>query len=321
MISFYGCQEDIDLIYDGTSRPVAYCLLNPRDSIHYLRVSRSFIVRGNPASETIPADSLILDSEFYAYLEAESPDGSRDLNYFELADMNQRDSGRFPKEGLVVLKTNCPVEGGKSYGLYIYFPTLSRIVAGSVTVADPIKILDPDPLPGREITILEDQGYMMRWTKSVKFAVYQPVIRFIYLEGDSHFQVRKQLEIPQPLVFGDSENAILTSFLNGAGFIDDLAKNIPPPDSGQRRKIIGFDILLTTGGPELAVFIRSGENAIGSFTGLDEYSNLDGAVGLYSSITYTGVYNNRFSDITVNHLADSDKTRTLGFLRYDEDFQ
>ena len=78
---------------------------------------------------------------------------------------------------------------------------------------------------------------------------------------------------------------------------------------------------MITGGPELSIFARSGQNAIVSFTGLDEYSNLDGAVGIYSSQTFSGIYNNRFSDLTINYLANSEKTRQLGFLRYDEDFQ
>jgi|GEM_PF-1951878 len=316
-----SCESDINLIYESGVKPVVYCLLNPKDSIQYLRVSRSFVIKGNPEGQVISPDSLILDEDFYAYLEFEKPDGTRDIHYFERTDINQRDSGLFPREGLVVFKTNCPVEGGKEYGLYVNFPQMPRLVAGSVIVVNPVGILDPNPLPGREVTLLEDQGYIVRWTKSIKFAVYQPVIRFIFLEGDKNFQILREVNIPQPLVYGDSENAILTNYLNGAGFIDDLSTNLTPPDSGMRRKIVGFDLLMTTGGPELSVFIRSGQNTVASFTGLDEYSNLDGAVGIYSSQTFTGTYNNRLSDLTINYLADSEKTRHLGFLRFNEDFQ
>jgi len=316
-----SCNSDLDLIDESSYRPVVYCLLNPKDSVQYLRVSRSFVMHVNPEGQEISPDSLQLKADFYAYLESVNIDGSRHIYYFELTDITRRDSGMFPQDGLVVFRTHCPVEGGKEYGLYVNFPSLPLLVAGTITAVNPVDILDPNPLPGREITFLEDQGYTVRWTRSVKFAVYQPVIRFIYLEGDILFQVRKQVEILQPMVFGDTEIAIITSYLNGSGFIDDLVKNLTPPDSGQRRKIIGFDLLLNCGGPELAVIARAGTNAVASFTGLDEYSNLDGAVGLFSSATYTGVYNNRFSDITINYLAVSQKSRHLGFLRTDEDFK
>ena len=262
-----------------------------------------------------------MDENFYAYLAYEKPDGSRGIHYFVRTEISQRDSGLFPRDGLVVFRTNCLVEGRKNYGLYINFPQLPRVVAGTVLVVDPVEILDPNPLPGREVTFLKDQEYLLRWTWSVESAVYQTVIRFIFLEGDKNFQILREVNIPQPLVYSDNGNDILTSFLNGDGFIDDIANHLTPPDPGLRRKIIGFDLLMITGGPELSIFTRSGQNAIGSFTGLDEYSNLDGAVGIYSSQTFSGIYNNRLSELTINYLANSEKTRQLGFLRYDEDFQ
>jgi hypothetical protein len=130
----------------------------------------------------------------------------------------------------------------------------------------------------------------------------------------------KELDLPQSLFYGDSENIILTSYLNGASFIDDLTRFLMPPPTGIHRKIIGFHLLLTVGGPELSVYNRSMENAVASFTGLDDYSNLDGAAGLFSSRTATGSYNNRFSDLTVNNLADNEKTKKLGFLHFKENF-
>ncbi len=321
LMALAACTSEIDLIYESPGRPVVYCLLNPLDSIQYLRVSRSFIVRGNPDGQAISPDSLVIREDFYAYLECEKPDGTREISYFTLSDISRRDSGLFPHEGLVVFETRFPVEGGKTYGLYVNFPGIPKIVAGSVTAVKPVEILDPVPIPGRELTLLPDQGCLLRWSSSIPFAVYQPVIRLIWLEGDKNFQVRKQLDLPQNLYYGDVESELLTTWLNGASFIADIAAGLAPPDSGMRRKIIGFDLLMTTGGPELSAFSRSGQNAINAFTGLDEFSNLDGAVGIYSSITRAGSYNNRFSDITINHLADGAKTKHLGFMHFTEDFR
>ena len=316
-----ACTSDIDLVYESPGRPVVYCLLNPLDSIQYLRVSRSFIVRGNPDGQSINPDSLVLAQDFYAYLENEKPDGTRDIRYFTLSDINRRDSGLFPREGLVVFETRYRVEGGCTYGLYVNFPGIPKIVAGSVTAVKPVEILDPSPIPGRELTLLPDQGYRLRWSSSIPFAVYQPVIRFIYIEGDKNFQVRRELDLPQNLYYGDNESVLLTTWLNGASFITDIASGLAPPDSSIRRKIIGYNLLITTGGPELSIFSRSGQNAINAFTGLEDFSNLDGAVGIFSSITRAGSYNNRFSDITINLLADGEKTKHLGFMHFTEDFR
>ena len=317
---FGACSEDPELIGGGNSSPVVYCLLNPQSNDQYLRLSRSFVIEGNPSEMEISPDSLVIREDFYAYLEYVDSLGNREVNYFYPTTFTSRDSGYFPSEGLVVLRAECRVISGREYGLYVYFPSLSRIVAGTVSVIYPVRILDPNPFPGREITLLEDQGYNLRWTKSAKFAVYQPVVRLNFMEGDKDFQILRQIELPQDLVFGDTDNEIITEFINGGNFISDLAEFLPIPGSGIRRKIIGFDLLLWVGGTEMSVMIRSGENQVLSFTGLNEFSNLDGAVGLYSSYGFTGVYNNRFSDITINMLADHEKTKGLGFLHYQEDF-
>jgi hypothetical protein len=315
-----SCSTDIDIIHESSGRPVAYCLLNPQDSVQYLRVSRSFIIRGNPFEQDIPPDSLVLDEDFYAYLVDETPAGHDEPHYFAPTTIHLRDSGFFPREDLVVLETPLRVEGGNTYGLYIHFPGITRLVAGSATVVEPSEILDPIPLPGRELTLSDEQGYLVRWSNHIPFSLFEPVIRFIYLEGDKNSQVEKELDLPQPVVYGNADATFFSSYLNGAGFIADLVKNLNPPDSGIRRKIIGFDLLLNTGGTEMGIYERSGQNTINAFTGLDEYSNLDGAVGLYSSRTQTATYNNRFSDLTINLLADDKRTHPLGFLRYDEDF-
>lgn len=96
-----SCESDVNLIYESDGKPSVYCLLNPKDSIQYLRISRSFIIRGNPDGQAIPSDSLILDEDFYAYLEQERSDGTREIHYFDKTGINQRDSGLLPREGLV----------------------------------------------------------------------------------------------------------------------------------------------------------------------------------------------------------------------------
>ena len=84
--------------------------------------------------------------------------------------------------------------------------------------------------------------------------------------------------------------------------------------------MISFDVELYAGGEELALAASMGYGTFQSFTGLNEYSNIDGAIGVFSSISSTSSHNNRFSDITIDYIASSDSTRHLGFLKHDQDF-
>lgn len=68
------------------------------------------------------------------------------------------------------------------------------------------------------------------------------------------------------------------------------------------------------------LFILAEENNNIPVGAAGDYSNLDGAVGMFASRVYSGSYNNRFSDLTINYLAQSAETAHLGFLKYGEEF-
>lgn len=315
-----SCEEDIQLIGQYGSKPIVYCLLNPDDSIHYLRISESFVTNGNPNEFEVDSDSLILHDEFYAYLEEEKSGRTGDITYFELADINIRDSGYFPREGLVTLSLKLKIEPGETYSLYINLPNIPKLLSGSTTIISSVKILDPSPLPGRETTILQDQGYHLRWSSSAKYAVYQALLKLNYLEGDSIFHSTKILELPRPLIFVNEETQIVTSYINGASFYKQIIENLLPPPVGAKRKMIGYDFELFAGGEELAIMTQFDDNFYQSFFGLNDFTNIDGAIGVFSSISSSAVHNNRFSDFTIDYLATGDSTRILGFLKHDQDF-
>ena len=321
MLILASCEEEIDITGDHDSLPVVYCLLDPADSIHYLRISRSFVVKSNPNEIDIPSDSLILNDDFYAYLEEEKPGGTGDITYFDPARVSERDSGFFPQEGLVTMSVKRKIKAGEIYGLYIHLPGTPKLLHGNTNVIKPVKILDPSPLPGRETTILHGQGYTMRWSSSSEYSVYQPIIRINYYEGDSIFHSLKSVELNRRVVFVNESSEYISSFINGASFFKQLIENMNEPPAGEKRKIVSFDVELYAGGEELALAASTGYGAFQSFTGLNDYSNIDGAAGVFSCISSAVSINNRFSDFTIDYLAMSDSTKHLGFLKHNQDFQ
>ncbi|MEA1877868.1 MAG: hypothetical protein U9N86_13510 [Bacteroidota bacterium] len=87
-----------------------------------------------------------------------------------------------------------------------------------------------------------------------------------------------------------------------------------------QRKVIGFDLEICIGGEEMNLFIIAEENNSIPVGAAGDYSNLDGAVGIFASRVYSGSYNNRFSDLTIDYLSQSEETAHLGFLKYGEEF-
>jgi len=320
LVLFCSCEEDIQVMGDYPSKPIIYCILNPVDSIHYLRISKSFVIRGNPDDYTLDSDSLILKDEFYAYIEVDKPDRSGEIFYFDLSNTKQRDSGLFPREGLVTLSAKFIPKPGVTYNLYVNLPQLPKVLSGSTKVISPVKVLDPVPWPGRETTILPDQGYTLRWASSAKYSVYQLSMNLNFYEGDSIFKTANTIEISWPLIHFNEDSPILSQYINPASFYKKIVDVLNPPAEGSRRKIIGFDVEVYAGGEELSLNSLFNDQYYNSFFGLNDYTNIDGAIGVFSSISSSGSYNNRFSDFTIDYLASSDSTRLLGFYKSNEGF-
>ncbi|MEA1875546.1 MAG: hypothetical protein U9N86_01665 [Bacteroidota bacterium] len=217
-----ACSDELELVADSGYSPVVYCILNPDDSVHYLRIGKSYLafddVRENPPH----SDSLVYHEDFYAYL-AENIHGEQgDIYYFEPSDKYVRDSGFFNTENLELLKVKCQLKVGSEYSLYIYSPELPKLIVGSTYIIPPVKILEPVYMPGREITILPEQGYNLRWTHPSKYAVYQPVLRIHYREGDREFQTHKSMDIQLPHVALVSDVSVVIDFINGQNFYNYL---------------------------------------------------------------------------------------------------
>lgn len=316
-----GCSEEFEYFTDGRAKPTVYCLLDPSDSVHYLRISQSFIPEGQDWSIKPDPESLVYKESFYAYLVQELPAQSGKPLYFSpVDDICKRDSGYFPEDQLMLLEVKAHLKTGDRYSLYLHSPDLPGLIWATTTIIPPVRILDPDPLPGKEITILPDQGYDLRFSHPAKYAIYQPEIRINYQEGDSLFQENRSVMISLKPVFSYSESALVKDFINGNNFFKLLIDQLDYLPEGSRRKIVSLDLIAWAGGEELAILTQSEGEQNTPVGAPGTYSNLDGAEGIFSCRVSSTSFNNQFSDITINYLAKSDQTKHLGFLAYDEEF-
>ena len=320
LIGLLACSEDLDLVSEGNSCPVVYCLLNPNDTVHYLRIAKSFQIFSNAMDSPPVSDSLIYDEDFYAYLVENDVNSGKEIFYFEPCDKTDRDSGFYHVENLGLLKVKCQIKTGTEYSVYIYSPELPKLIVGSTMVIPSFEILDPVYMPGREVTLLPDQGFDLRWIHNFKYAVYQPGVRIHYLEGDADFQVQKTVRLDLPEVFSYTEAATVVDYLNGANFYKGIIQQLSLPPPGKKRKLIGFDLEVCAGGEEMALLRQGERDENNPFSQIRSYTNFDGAQGIFSTRVFQTSHNNRFSDITENYLATSAETKQLGFLAHGEEF-
>jgi type IV secretory pathway VirB4 component len=97
-------------------------------------------------------------------------------------------------------------------------------------------------------------------------------------------------------------------------------KNQIPVKEGVRRKLTTIDFTFYYGGTEIALFANSGLSPKGLEGTVQDFSNLDNARGLFSSLSTIQVNALFLSNQSIDTIALNSVTKPLNFLKSHEEF-
>ncbi|MCD6347981.1 MAG: DUF4249 family protein [Bacteroidales bacterium] len=309
-----ACNNDVDMNTTGEAIPVVHCLIDPSDSVHYCRLGRTYKSDDEGATISPPKDSLMLIWKSYGYVEIFRKGLSEsEFIYFEPALDIGRETGFFPEHGNLVMKINYCFQPADRCVLYLFLPDKERITSAETTIVGQIEILDPTPIPSRELTLTPEQGYLIRWITAPQATIYQPIVYVNFLEADSASINPKQIRIPLQIHFFDTENSSVSQFMSGLHFYKELGSQISEK-TGIKREIISLDFEIAFGSEELALAVAEAIYGKNDFGNIKDFTNFDMAKGVFASRSTKKVKNIRLSYITKDSLATSVYTKHLGFI-------
>ena len=172
---------------------------------------------------------------------------------------------------------------------------------------------------GRKMVIDPSQVYILRWFGSPGTAYYQGTFFINYLEKKSGEIQSKRLAMTLNPVLEYPDEAVFSQNVSGTFLLQTLKENIPVLDSVSR-KIVNLDFTFVYGGVELALFSNSGINPLGLSDRVYDYTNLDNARGVFSSISRLHVYGIPLSEQSADTIALNSITKNLNFVSTDEEF-
>lgn len=309
---FAACTEEIGLYTDSEPVPIVYCLLDPADSVQYVRIGRSYQAGSNGFSESPEPDSVVWNIQHEVYIE-EYADEIRGSTYEFQPDNNiSKDSGFFPVTGLRVYSSSFRPVPGYSYRLYVYFPDLDKMVSARMTVHDLPEIMDPLPLSIRKINFEPGQSYVIRWYPGLNTGVYEMVFRIHYRDSTAVGEEFKTADYRSGGIFDLQTSQLQEYGMGGPSFFASMAKEIRVVP-GIIREVISVEFIMVSGGTDLGFHFRSGMENGSIFTNLADYTNLRNGIGIFSSRSELHVPNLTLSEVTIDLLAQDEKTRALGF--------
>ncbi len=308
-----GCTTEIDLMVPGETLPVVYCLLDPVDSIQYVRVGSTYSVNQDNPDLHPDQEEILMNEEVLVYLSAEHTDLKQEIFYGIRIDSIPKESGWFPSSVNQIYAIPCILKPNTRYSLYIHFKESNRIVHGeTVSMGSPFIVIDPELVAGREATLLPGIDFFVRFDPVINGPVFQSTMTFHYREKQAGIWTNQALVLPQKFAFEyDSMVDYAEQRISGERFLIDVSRAIKPePDI--RRVPIGLDFNISCGGTDLALKINA-ENNTQSFSIL-EVNSFDNAIGVFSCLTHRYVKGVPLSHFTIDTLALGPLTRNLGFL-------
>ncbi|MFM9027671.1 MAG: hypothetical protein ACKOQ6_06715 [Bacteroidota bacterium] len=152
LLSWMGCSEEIDITAPYEETAAVFGLLNPNDSVQYIRISKAFLGEGNVYFMAQQNDSINYPDELEVRMERLTATGTV-AESFQLTRVESipRDSGLFYYPRQIYYSTNRPIrEDGSKYRLLLrntrtgYSATATTEIIPDINVIAPASGLDVD---------------------------------------------------------------------------------------------------------------------------------------------------------------------------------
>lgn len=307
-----SCSEKVDIYSTGHPVPIVYCLLDPTCETQYVRVGKSYQAGDASAVNPPVPDSTVWNITHEVYIE-EYENGKKENIYRFAPDSTiKKDTGFFPDTNLRVYSAEFRPIGGKTYQLYVFFPELNLMAAARTIVHEAPDIVDPLSLSIRKITFETGLPYTIRWYPGQNTGVYLMTFRIHYRDSTAAGLEVNSADYTSEGYFEQRTQQMLEYNMSGGGFYSAMAQKIPIRN-GVVRSVASVEFIMVTGGTDLGFLYRTSIEQGSNFTNLSDYTNIGNGIGIFSSRIVTKVLNLSLSNLTLDQLARSDLTSSLGF--------
>lgn len=315
-ILFFSCSNDFELFTEREEIPVVYGLLSKSDDTHYIRLERAF-----------------LDEERSAFLVASEPDSifyddavvelihlnSEERFTLERVNAAERDlprvEGHFPMDPnylYAIEQEEIELQGSQEYRLEV-----SRngeiIASAEIPILNDLRLFAPNS--GQQL-FSGQISQNFRWNELPLAYFYNFRLVFKYEEriigggGNGEFEPK---EVIWPIATRIESNNASARPIDLIRFVG----NAIPVNPNAQRHFSQIDLILDAGGEDISNYIQVGfaNTGITSSQEVPTYTNIDGGLGVLSSMNSLRINGYPLSGQALDSLAESSATRDLNFSR------
>lgn len=292
------CSQEVENPIAEYCWPVVHCLLDADDSIHYLRLGKTF--SGSDVDEMIHNRDSLYFSDAKVHFDIYEDDFIIETIQLEEDETLERDPGILPLNPFVLYRTDCDIRPGK-IGLRIEIPEINKYVIGSIFVRGKPNFYAP--LEGSmTLDLDEDDGAQIGWN-GYKL-VSETTVRLWYLEFTDNEKDTCHLDWTR---YAHKFRLMPNDYFN---FID---YSIKQDNQVKGRQVLWVDILASGGNFQWFLYLDQ-KDVVFDLIG-KPYSNITGAYGFVGSRASGGLYRYSLNSEFLESLANLPSLSHLKFIQ------
>ncbi|MCC7302973.1 MAG: DUF4249 family protein [Bacteroidia bacterium] len=286
---FLSCKNDLEVIAPYQEQIVSYCLLDPFDSVHYVKVTKSFL--GNMDAYQMAAyfDSVnFRPGEITVTIEKMQGENVLQSIPLFIDSTLPRDSGvfSFPKQYLY--KTNTAISGdGSEYRLKVRKNEDGKEVRSRAKTVEPITVVSP--LPNQSLNLWGSFPYKSKFRSARNGKLFALTVRIHFKEkfvfdttqvSTRYIDLRFSNHTASNLEGGEEFSEILDreTFYKTIGNHPDIADN-----PNIVRQFLYLEFIFSAAAIDFSNYLEVVSAANATFGEKPVYSNIEGGYGLFST--------------------------------------
>ena len=305
-----SCNNDLDVTFEYKPTTFVYGILDKRDSLHLLRINRSFLAKGSALDFINESDSLN-HYNLDITIEFSNLQGSK-LVYPEAIIFKPKDSGIFYSEPNVLYAFNDNIKSFTRAHIRIILPEYADTVSASTELVVPGKLL----LPG--LWTLSDQvsfyggGYKMLWRTGSGY-YNELTLTFHY---SNHIGREKfKAEFSHIIEYNFTPDNERDFTLPLKDFLSMVKSGIPVSQTVEYRVFDSIDLHLDSAEKFLFEYSRIHAYDPPEFA-LINFTNITNGSGIFSSKARSSVTGLKLDIQAMDSLVNGPITRMLNFVHY-----
>lgn len=182
LIFYLGaCSNDVNINEEWEDKTIVYCVLNQKDTAHYVRIQHAFYSVVNNYSSTSEPDSIYYNEELDVKLERWKDDQLVEILILEKTNDILKDSGYFTTENHVLYKTKNTLYPDSKYELKIFIASLEKSVSASTFLINDFTLNEETARYfSKPINFSLNSTFPYGWITSEYGKQFQPIIIFNY---------------------------------------------------------------------------------------------------------------------------------------------